>query len=98
MERSNGVPPLSVTHPNSRKVEVGPLRVPLREIALNGGRESLRVYDTTGPQDCDAQVGLPKRRAAWIAPRVARGDTNFSQMHYARLGLITEEMRFAAER
>jgi phosphomethylpyrimidine synthase len=41
---------------------------------------------------------LPKLRQPWIDRRVARGDTNFSQMHYARLGEITEEMRFVALR
>jgi phosphomethylpyrimidine synthase len=37
-------------------------------------------------------------RQPWIDRRVARGDTNFSQMHYARQGEITEEMRFVALR
>ena len=41
-------------------------------------------------------------RAEWIVNRkaeVARtGDTNVSQMHFARLGRITEEMAFVAER
>ncbi|MGC6487730.1 MAG: phosphomethylpyrimidine synthase ThiC [Planctomycetota bacterium] len=58
----------------------------------------LRVYDTTGPQGCDVRLGLPKRRQPWIDARTARGDTNFSQMHYARRGEITEEMRFVAIR
>ena len=42
-----------------------------------------------------------KPRQEWIARRreeVARnGDENFSQMHYARKGLITEEMVYVAE-
>src|SRR4029077_14841085 len=33
-----------------------------------------------------------------IDRRVARGDLNFSQMHYARRGELTEEMRFVALR
>ena len=33
-----------------------------------------------------------------MSKREARGDENFSQMHYARRGLITEEMAFVAER
>ena len=41
-------------------------------------------------------------RAEWIVNRraeVARtGDTNVSQMHFARLGRITEEMNFVAQR
>jgi phosphomethylpyrimidine synthase len=92
------LPPLEETHPNSRKVEVGELRVPFREIVLEGGRSSIRVDDVTGPQGCDPRVGLPKRRASWVEPRVRRGDTNFSQMHYARRGMVTEEMRFVAQR
>src|SRR5262249_45278741 len=40
----------------------------------------------------------PKKRSEWIEARVARGDTNFSQMHYARKGIVTEEMQFIALR
>src|SRR5438552_688274 len=43
---------------------------------------------------------VPKPRAAWIAQRRAQaaqaGDQNFSQMHYARMGLVTEEMEYIA--
>ena len=81
----------------SRKVEVSDLRVPFREIPISTG-DTLRVYDTSGPQDVPPGVGLPKRRAPWIKAREARGDTNFSQMHYARKGEVTEEMRFIAIR
>ncbi len=35
-------------------------------------------------------------RSAWIEKR--RGDANVSQMHYARQGLITEEMAYVAKR
>ncbi len=95
---SRTMPTLSETHPGSRKIEVGSLHVPMREITLDGGKSSLRVYDTTGPQGCDPRVGLPKLRAPWIEPRLRRGDSNHSQMHYARRGVVTEEMRFVAER
>ena len=37
-------------------------------------------------------------RADWIKEREARGDTVFTQMHYARQGQITQEMAFAAAR
>ncbi|MBM4015482.1 MAG: phosphomethylpyrimidine synthase ThiC [Planctomycetes bacterium] len=97
-EKLRTLPTLAETHPNSRRLEVGDLAVPCREIVIDGGRASIRVYDTNGPQGCDPRVGLPKRRAPWIAPRVARGDRNHSQMHYARRGIVTEEMRFVAER
>ncbi|MCB9871089.1 MAG: phosphomethylpyrimidine synthase ThiC [Planctomycetes bacterium] len=89
--------PLSTSFPSSRKVSAGELEVPQREIALTNG-EVLHTYDTTGPQGHDPAKGLPPRRAAWIARRVARGDRNFSQMHCARRGEITEEMRFVAIR
>ena len=38
-------------------------------------------------------------RAEWIARRKAENhEGNFSQMHYARQGVITEEMQFVALR
>src|SRR6202051_5033417 len=46
--------------------------------------------------------GAPKLRAEWIAASKAANseskDGNFSQMHYARRGFVTEEMRYVAER
>ena len=80
-----------------QKVAEGDLKVPQTELTLTNGATH-RLYDTSGPQGCDVHKGLPKRRAEWIAKRVARGDTNFSQMHYARRGEITEEMQFIAIR
>ncbi len=81
----------------SRQVRVGELGVPFREIPLSTG-EVHRIYDTAGPQGHDVRLGLPRNRAAWIAEREQRGDTNFSQLHYARKGIVTPEMRFAAIR
>jgi phosphomethylpyrimidine synthase len=94
------VKPLAEDLPNSRKVYVtdGRVEVPQREISLAGDEPPLRVYDTTGPQGHDVRHGLPKLRTPWIERRLQRGDRNFSQMHYARLGEITEEMRFVALR
>ncbi len=94
------MPPIEEDFPSSGKVylEVEGLRVPAREICLQGGEPAVRVYDTSGPQGHDVRAGLPALRAPWIARRVARGDRNFSQMHYARRGEITEEMRFCAIR
>src|SRR5260370_19749310 len=41
----------------------------------------------------------PKPRAEWLARRTrANTDGNFSQMHYARQGVITEEMGYVAHR
>jgi phosphomethylpyrimidine synthase len=86
--------------PGSRKVylEAEGVRVPMREIRLGEGEPPLLVYDTTGPQVADVEKGLPKLRVPWVARRSARGDRNFSQLHCARNGEITEEMRFVALR
>ncbi|MBP8272882.1 MAG: phosphomethylpyrimidine synthase ThiC [Acidobacteria bacterium] len=105
----------SLAHPGSQKVYVdGPqgVRVPMREIALTNG-ESLRVYDTSGPQGFDVHVGLPELRRDWI---LSRGDVTEerrqgkrsvlraasgrrpTQLHYARAGMITPEMEFIATR
>jgi phosphomethylpyrimidine synthase len=97
---SVGNRPAAAEGPSGRKVYVESegLRVPVREIELGGGETPLRVYDTTGPQDIDVRAGLPKVRAPWVARRISRGDTNFSQLHCARRGEMTEEMRFVALR
>jgi phosphomethylpyrimidine synthase len=43
--------------------------------------------------------GAERPRAEWIASRKSNNtDGNFSQMHYARQGAVTEEMNFVAER
>src|SRR5579859_7482419 len=42
---------------------------------------------------------VPQPRADWIAERKRQNtDGNFSQMHYARQGVITEEMSFIAHK
>ncbi len=76
----------------------GDIRVPVRRITVGAGEPPIDVYDPAGPRGVDPHQGLPKLRQPWIDGRVARGDTNFSQMHYARRGEITEEMRFVALR
>src|SRR6185503_9200205 len=75
------------------------LRVPRRRVHLTNG-ETLDLYDTSGPQGHDARAGLPALRAPWIAQRLrsAADDGNRSQMHYARRGIVTAEMAFAAAR
>ncbi|HQR40273.1 MAG TPA: phosphomethylpyrimidine synthase ThiC [Blastocatellia bacterium] len=73
-------------------------KIPQREVQLSNGEPPMRLYDTSGPQGYDVRDGLPKLRLPWIEKRRERGDTNFSQMHYARKGEITEEMRFVAMR
>ena len=90
--------PLAESFPSSVKVEQGELGVPVRRISLSGGEAPLDVYDTSGPEGIDPRAGLPKRRAEWVEARTARGDATPTQLHYARRGVITEEMRFAALR
>jgi phosphomethylpyrimidine synthase len=75
----------------------GEIKVPVRRIAV-AGEPPIDVYDPAGPRGVDPHLGLPKLRQPWIEKRQARGDTNFSQMHYARRGEITEEMRYVALR
>jgi phosphomethylpyrimidine synthase len=84
----------------SRKAYVdGPdgLRVPVRRIALSTG-EHHDVYDTSGPYTddtaaIDVRAGLAPLRAPWDAAREPG-----TQLSYARAGVITPEMRFAAIR
>src|SRR3954464_16054195 len=63
--------------PCSRKIYLGALRVPLREITQTGANPPIYVYDTSGPYtDPDARIdirkGLAALRDSWIG---ARGDT-----------------------
>jgi len=60
----------------SKKIHVGPLKVAMREIALepSANEPPLRVYDTSGPYtDPQAQIdimaGLPELRRDWIRSR-----------------------------
>jgi len=77
---------------------VSDLRVPRREIALTNDEAPVPVYDTRGPEP-DPETGhLPRLREPWIAKRRETDAGNVTQMHYARQGLITEEMRFVALR
>ncbi|MEM7152291.1 MAG: phosphomethylpyrimidine synthase ThiC [Myxococcota bacterium] len=92
------LPPLHEHYPSSKRVYEGELGVPSREIELTGDEPSIRVYDTTGPENHDPRQGLPKLRQPWIDARAKTSDGNHSQMHYARQGVITEEMRFVAIR
>jgi phosphomethylpyrimidine synthase len=63
--------------PASRKITVGPLRVPMREISQTGDNPSIAVYDTSGPYTdpaarIDIRKGLLPLRQSWIE---ARSDT-----------------------
>src|SRR3569623_3700525 len=87
--------------PASQKVyvEQSGLSVPGRRNSQSGSEPPFDVYDTSGPQGCDPHHGLPKLRAPWIEARMKDGDSgNRSQLHYARRGLVTPEMKFVAIR
>ena len=93
-----GIRPWAEDLPQSTRVEVGDLRVPFRDIAVEG-EAPVRVYDTEGAlasDGHDVRDGLPKRRAEWVAGRQGHGSP--TQLWYARQGTITEEMRFVAIR
>src|SRR5262245_21651741 len=83
------------------------LRVPVREVALDGGNAPVRLYDTSGPQDVDVRGGLPRLREPWVNGRLEREGASqeregfsrtprrgrcVTQLHYARRGEITPEM------
>src|SRR5262249_25225457 len=60
--------------PGSRKVHVGPLRVPMREIVQTGDNPPILVYDTSGlytdpAVKIDSRAGLPALREPWIERR-----------------------------
>jgi phosphomethylpyrimidine synthase len=74
----------------------GVVAAPVRRVSLGGGEAAIELYDTCGPEVSDPLQGLPKLRQPWIDGRGSGG--NVSQMHYARQGRITHEMRFVALR
>ncbi|HET8643260.1 MAG TPA: phosphomethylpyrimidine synthase, partial [Pseudonocardiaceae bacterium] len=99
------ITPLVTTGPitGSTKIytEVAGMRVPARRVHLSNG-EHVDLYDTSGPYtDPDAAVdvraGLPPLRAGWIAEREPVNGA-VTQLAYAKAGVITPEMRFAAAR
>src|SRR5689334_591934 len=67
-------------------------------MSTNGNGNHAAKTHHADPKYQGAEVAKP--RAQWIADRKAEaaksGDTNFSQMHFARKGVITEEMKFIA--
>ena len=87
-----------MTKPSTRtRVSIGDLKVPFTEVNLSNG-ETHKFYETAGPKTSDLEGGIAKRRREWVEEREARGDTCFTQLHYARLGEITPEMAFVAVR
>ena len=57
LARHKGLPEAFLRH-GRIGLEDGPrgVRVPMREIALEGGKSSIRVYDTSGPQGHDVKA------------------------------------------
>jgi phosphomethylpyrimidine synthase len=90
-------PDFQAAFPRSTKVfvEERGVRVPMREIALTNG-DTLRVYDSSGPQGHDPREGLPKLRDPWVRPRL--GSDTVTQLQHARKGIVTQEMEFVAIR
>ena len=88
------------------------IRVPMRKIRLEEPNPPLYVYDTSGPYTdpkvkIDFKKGLAPTRLPWIKRRddaegsrflKAKPGRNVSQMHYAKKGIITEEMEYIAIR
>ncbi|HYN94513.1 MAG TPA: phosphomethylpyrimidine synthase ThiC [Pilimelia sp.] len=86
------------------------IRVPFAEVVLSGDNPPVRLYDTSGPGS-DPAVGLPPLRGPWIAERAdvapvrgagtalaARPGGRPTQLVYARSGVTTPEMMYAALR
>jgi phosphomethylpyrimidine synthase len=91
--------PITGSHKAYR--EIDGIRVPFRRVDLTNG-EHLDLYDTSGPYTDDAATidvhsGLEPVRASWIAEREPVNGA-VSQLAYAKVGIITKEMRFVAAR
>ncbi|KAG6404315.1 hypothetical protein SASPL_136561 [Salvia splendens] len=74
------------------------LHVPFRRVHLSGDEPHFDTYDTSGPQNIIPRIGLPKARKEWIDRREKLGAPRYTQMYYAKQGIITEEMVFCAAR
>mmetsp|Transcript_18421 Transcript_18421/g.40108 ORF Transcript_18421/g.40108 Transcript_18421/m.40108 type:complete len:626 (-) Transcript_18421:286-2163(-) len=84
----------TVTHEETGHV----LNIPFRRVHLEDpDQPHLDLYDTSGPQGFDPKVGIPKLRKDWVAAREGKFE-RYTQMHFAKKGMITEEMLFVAER
>ncbi|GKY94515.1 hypothetical protein MPSEU_000417400 [Mayamaea pseudoterrestris] len=86
---------IQVTHEATGHV----LNVPFRRVHLEDPDQPyLDLYDTSGTLETNPRDGLPKIRSEWIAKREASSPQRFTQMHFARQGIITEEMLYVATR
>jgi phosphomethylpyrimidine synthase len=74
------------------------LRIPHRRVHLEDPDQPyIDLYDTSGPAGFDPSKGLPKMRESWIKAREGKFE-RYTQMHFARQGIVTEEMMFVATR
>ncbi len=95
---------IDLTLPDSEKIYVtapdSDVRVGMRKLSLQNG-ESMILYDTTGAYtdpDIDTSDGLPEIKKGWIEEREKSADGFRTQLWYAKHGIITPEMRYAATR
>ena len=88
---------LAIDHPIKEKPELKDHEIPSKKIILSN-KEEVCLYSTEGPTGFNPNQGLPKRRSEWVKERLKKGDSNVTQMHYAKKGIITEEMKFVALR
>lgn len=87
------------------KGEIHPIEVAMRRVNLTNG-ESVTLYDTSGvyalkEYNADPTEGIPMLRAPWIEQRRRQSPDSeefHTQMWYARHGIITHEMEYAAIR
>lgn len=91
---------------SSRKVyirgERAGVSVGMREVVLHDGR-GVKIYDTTGAYTdpghrIDIEKGLPRIRQPWIDERLKADGEVKTQLWYARHGMVTPEMEYAAIR
>ena len=79
------------------------LAVPFRRVHLDDpDMPHLDLYDTSGPRtpeggSLNPHEGLPKIRKEWVEKREGQHE-RYTQMHFARKGMVTEEMLYVAER
>ena len=91
--------------PGSKKIYINgkafsDISVPFRQVSHDKGKK-LNLYDTSGPYT-DPEIklsiskGIPPIRKNWISSR--KNSPSLTQLHYAKKGIITPEMEFAAIR
>src|SRR3954465_11590883 len=65
----------------------------------SNGNSSHGSNGSVTPHSGNGNQSVPQPRAGWLARRKGEtSDGNFSQMHYARKGLLTEDMEYVARR